>query len=114
MLKGYEKFDSIDELAKGNEVIMSVGTWCCGHLNNDWRWVRGYVQSVEPTEVICEHNNKRVNYNIIKLSPVQTEEERKRNQEILVIDINQPRHNPLPPHSPVTYGMVYKKRINRD
>lgn len=114
MLEGYKKFDSIDKLAEGNEVIMSVGTWCCGHPNNDWRWVRGYVQSVTPTETICEHDNERVNYNIIKLSPVQTEEERKRNQEILVIDVNQPYHNPHPPISPVTWGMVYKKIVDSD
>ncbi len=124
-LEGFEKLDSIDDLIEGDEVIVAVGTWCCKYPNDDWRWLQGYVKAIKPVKkrpagnyphdlrsfVEAVRHSKWVNYNIIELSPVKTEEERKKYPEAHIIDVNQPFHNPnsSPDSNITTYGTLYRR-----
>lgn len=108
IFKRCTQVSSIDELAEGDKVVMGVGTWCCGHPNNDWRWIQGYVIAKKPTKISDPTTSEEIAYNIFEISPFKNRLLRRLFPEVLVIDINQPFHNPNPLPSPITYGSIYR------
>lgn len=108
VIKKCTPVSSIDELAEGDKVVMSVGTWCCRWLNNDWRWIKGHVKSVRSSQTTNPRTGEEIQYNIYEISPVKNRFLRMLFPEILTVDINQPYHNPNPSWFTVTYGRIFK------